>query len=81
MIAYCSKELMKVESNIDEIDLTKLQSHEILGFYLIGEISFGKLVELLEVDYQEARMFVSGLGKQVEDFSNKDDENVEVELW
>jgi hypothetical protein len=81
MIIGCSKELLKIDVQLDDVDLHKLYSHELFGLYLTGQISFGKLKELFGTKYHDTSKFITKIAEQIEGFSNKDDSLVEYEIW
>lgn len=81
MIIGSSKELSKVEVDFDKFDLNKLQSHEVFGLYLIGEISFRKLMEVFEIkDALEMRKIISRICEDIDSMSNKDESEVEIDF-
>lgn len=81
MIIGCSKELQKVEVNFDKFDLAKLQSHEVFGLYLIGQISIKMLKEVFRTELDELDMLIKRVCEDIESTSNKDESEVEFDIW
>lgn len=48
-----SEELIKLETNVDDINIPALDKDEILGLYLLSEISAKKLKELTGMSNSE----------------------------
>lgn len=80
MIYGMSKELHKVRVDFQNFELEKLQSHEIFGLYLIGEITTNKMLEVLKLSREELGQLVKRICTDIENTSKKDDSIVEIQL-
>ncbi|WP_409305735.1 hypothetical protein [Peribacillus sp. SCS-155] len=80
MIIGCSKELYKVKVDFSDLEIEKLQSHEIFGLYLIGELSFRRLREIFQIDDDELRSLISKVCVDIEKVSQKDESKVEFDF-
>jgi hypothetical protein len=78
MIYGMSKELMKVEVNYGNYDIEKLQSIEIFGLYLIGEITTNKLLELFEIERKELGSMINRVCTDIENTTKRDESKIEV---
>lgn len=80
MIIGGSKELMKIRMNSGQIDLEKMQSHEVFGMYLIGEISGSVLKDILKINQETLARMVKETCDVVYQYSKKDESEVEIDL-
>jgi hypothetical protein len=80
MIMMHSKEIYKVEVDFSRFKLERLTSFEVFGLYLIGEISFEVLKDVLHLSDEEARKLVGQVCQMIEDTSKKDDSQVEYDI-
>lgn len=80
MIYGMSKELHKVKVNFEEFDIEKLQSHEVFGLYLLGEITTNKLLEVFKIKREELGSLVKRVCEDIERTSQKDDSQIEVDF-
>lgn len=81
MIVGCSKELYKVEVDFNKFDATKLQSHEVFGLYLIGEISFRKLKEIFRIESEDdLKKTINQVCLKIDNASNKNEDDVEIDF-
>ena len=82
MFDYKSNEMNeKFKGNTERLDHDKLLNKEILGLYLIGEISYKEMYERLDLTEQQGRDFLEGLAFQLSKHVSRDDRNLNISLW
>lgn len=76
-----SQDLHKISIDFSNIELKKLQSHELFGLYLLGEISFSKLKELFQIsNADELHFLIKRVCLDIDAVSQKDESMVEIDL-
>jgi hypothetical protein len=81
MFGYQSKEMKKFTSNAKELELSQLQNKEIIGLFMIGEISYKEMNQVLDLSEQEARDLIEGLSFQLSRNVLRDDRELQVDVW
>lgn len=81
MFGYPSKEMKKFKSNTKELELTELRNAEIIGLFMIGEISYKQMSRVLGLSEQEARDLVEGLSFQLSRNVARNDDDIQVDVW
>lgn len=81
MYGYQSKELLKLKTNVNDLDVSQMQNKEIVGLFLIGELSYKQMLEVLGLSDKEGRDLLHGLGDELGRSICRDDEDYQVAVW
>lgn len=81
MFGYQSKEMKKFKGNTKELHLHELRNKEIVGLFLIGEISYKEMSEVLDLSEQDAKDLIEGLSFQLSRNVLRDDHKLQVDVW
>lgn len=81
MFGYVSKEMKKFKANTSELNLQELRNKEIVGLYMIGEISYKEMCEALLLSGDEGRDLIEGLSFQLSRNIVRDDDDLKVNVW
>lgn len=80
MLNYRSKEMHKFHANTQELNLSELRNKEIIGLFMIGEVSYYEMSEALDLSEQEARDLIEGLAHQLSKNVVRDDSDKSVDV-
>ena len=81
MLGYPSKEIKKLKANTKELRLRKLMNQEIVGLYMIGEISYHQLLNVLDISKEEGQELLKGLSLTLSQNVLRDDSELNVDVW
>lgn len=81
MLNYRSKEIKKFKANTDELNLSELRNKEIIGLFMLGQISYYQMNEVLGLSEKEARELIEGLSFQLSQNVVRDDSETTVDVW
>lgn len=80
MLSYQSEEMMKWKGDFKGIKMDVLQNKEIVGLYMIGQISYKKMLRLLGLSSVEGRELLEGLSFQLSRNVLRDDSEFKINL-
>jgi len=81
MFGYQSVEMKKFRANTSELDLHLLRNKEIIGLFMIGQISISELKEVLDMSDKETNELIEGLSFQLSRNVLRDDDDLQVDVW
>lgn len=81
MFGYQSVEMKKFKANTSELDLHQLRNREIVGLFMIGQISISELKEALDLSDHETNELIEGLSFQLSRNIVRDDDDLQVDVW
>lgn len=83
MLGYQSEEMMKWQVDTKGIKVEHLQNKEIVGLYMIGMISYNKMLRELGMTKEEGRELLEGLAYQLSRNVLRDDSRFKsnIDVW
>lgn len=83
MFGYQSEEMLKWQKDIKGMKVEQLQNKEIVGLYMIGMISYNKMLRALGMTKEEGRELLEGLAYQLSRNVLRDDSQFKsnIDVW